>query len=258
MVFPKIPLRTGRNFHIFYIFFLNTPICYCIYNIKRDPKDTLKAVNELTGLDIQYYVTVKTEALIKVVDAIGGVDFDVPIDMKYDDPTQDLEIDLQPGMQKIDGAKAEQLLRFRHNNDGSTYPSEYGNNDFGRMRTQREFIRAVTGQIGSKGSLSTLNKMATAVFKNLETNMPLTKALGYVPHALKFDASSIRTEQLPGVSDKLNSLWFYKSSAKKTAKLVEELIAFLDMEEKYVDKNCNYRNNAKRSATENCSKYSPG
>ena len=198
---------------------------------------TVAAVEGLTGIKVDYYAVVRNTVLPDIVNAIGEVEFNVPIDMDYDDPTQDLHIHLKAGTQMINGDKAEQLLRFRHNNDGSSYPSSYGDNDYGRMRTQREFIRAVTGQIGSKGSLSTLNKMATAVFKNLDTNMPLTKALGYVPHALKFDASSIRTEQLPGVSDKLNSLWFYKSSAKKTAKLVEELIAFLDMEEKYVDKN---------------------
>ena len=198
---------------------------------------TVAAVEGLTGIKVDYYAVVRNTVLPDIVNAIGEVEFNVPIDMDYDDPTQDLHIHLKAGTQMINGDKAEQLLRFRHNNDGSSYPLSYGDNDYGRMRTQREFIRAVAGQLTQKGSLSTLNKMATAVFKNLETNMPLTKALGYVPHALKFDAASIRTEQLPGVSDKLNSLWFYKASNKKTAKLVEELIAFLDMEEKYVDEN---------------------
>ena len=198
---------------------------------------TVAAVEGLTGIKIDYYAVVRNTVLPDIVNAIGEVEFNVPIDMDYDDPTQDLHIHLKAGTQMIDGNEAEQLLRFRHNNDGSSYPASYGDNDYGRMRTQREFIRAVAGQLASGESLTKLNKIATAVFKNLETNMPLTKALGYVPHALKFDAASIRTEQLPGVSDKLNSLWFYKASNKKTKVLVEELIAFLDMEEKYVDEN---------------------
>ena len=81
-----------------------------LYNIEKTPEKTLKAVNEITGLDIKYYVVVKTEALIQLVDAIGGVEFNVPIDMKYDDPTQDLHIDLKAGTQKLDGEKAEQVL----------------------------------------------------------------------------------------------------------------------------------------------------
>src|SRR5699024_3279078 len=106
-----------------------------LYSIS--PEKTLEAVNRITGLDIQYYIVVKTEALIQLVDAIGQVEFNVPIDMKYDDPTQDLHIDLKAGVQMIDGEKAEQLLRFRKNNDGTSYPTEYGDNDTGRMRTQR-------------------------------------------------------------------------------------------------------------------------
>ena len=112
-----------------------------LYNINRTPEKTLAAINELTGLDIKYYVVVKTEALIKLVDAIGGVTFNVPIDMKYDDPTQDLHINLKAGEQVLNGDKAEQLLRWRHSNNikgvgMTTYPSEYGNDDFGRMRNK--------------------------------------------------------------------------------------------------------------------------
>lgn len=117
-----------------------------MYSRKHRPDETLKAVNEITDLDIKYYVVVKTEALIKLVDVIGGITFDVPIDMNYDDTSQNLHIHLKAGEQKLDGDKAEQLVRFRHNNDGTSYPEEYGDNDTGRMRTQREFIMQVIKQ----------------------------------------------------------------------------------------------------------------
>ena len=111
-----------------------------MYSRKHRPDETLEAVNKITGLDLQYYVVVKTEALIKLVDVNGGIDFNVPIDMDYDDSSQDLHIHLKAGEQHLDGDKAEQLVRFRHNNNGTSYPVEYGENDTGRMRTQREFI----------------------------------------------------------------------------------------------------------------------
>ena len=117
-----------------------------MYSRKHRPDETLEAVNEITGLDIKYYVVVKTEALIKLVDVIGGITFDVPIDMNYDDTSQNLHIHLKAGEQKLDGDKAEQLVRFRHNNDDTSYPEEYGDNDTGRMRTQREFIMQVIKQ----------------------------------------------------------------------------------------------------------------
>ena len=117
-----------------------------VYSRHEDPQDVLDEVNEITGLNLEYYVIVKTEGFIKLVDAIGGVTFNVPIDMDYDDTSQDLHIHLKAGEQFLDGDKAEQLVRFRHNNDGTSYPEEYGDNDLGRMRTQREFIMAVIKQ----------------------------------------------------------------------------------------------------------------
>ena len=79
-----------------------------IYNITRDPMETVDAVNELTGLDIPYYVIVKTEALIELVDAIGQIEYNVHIDMNYNDPTQDLHIQFEKGLQEIDGEEAEE------------------------------------------------------------------------------------------------------------------------------------------------------
>ena len=72
-----------------------------LYSRKKDPQTVLDAVNELTGLDIEYYVIVRTEALIKLVDVIGGITFNVPIDMDYDDPTQDLHIHFTAGEQEF-------------------------------------------------------------------------------------------------------------------------------------------------------------
>lgn len=175
-----------------------------LYNINKNPEKTLEAVNELTGLDIQYYVVVKTEALIEVVDAIGGVEFDVPIDMKYDDPTQDLHIDLKAGLQKLDGDKAEQLLRWRHSNSKNgvmtTYPSEYGNDDFGRMRTQRDFIVATMKQTLKPGNIFKIGQLLEIANKNVETNIELSLAKDYVPYAVEFNTDDIKTAALPGTT----------------------------------------------------------
>ena len=175
-----------------------------LYNINKNPEKTLEAVNELTGLDIQYYVVVKTEALIEVVNAIGGVEFDVPIDMKYDDPTQDLHIDLKAGLQKLDGDKAEQLLRWRHSNSKNgvmtTYPSEYGNDDFGRMRTQRDFIVATMKQTLKPGNIFKIGQLLEIANKNVETNIELSLAKDYIPYAVEFNTDEIKTAVLPGTT----------------------------------------------------------
>ena len=176
-----------------------------LYNINKTPEKTLAAVNELTGLDIKYYVVVKTEALIKLVDAIGGVTFNVPIDMKYDDTSQDLHIDLKAGEQLIDGNKAEQLLRFRHNNyqrgvGMTSYPSEYGDNDFGRMRTQRDFIIATLKQTLKPSNIFKIGQILEIVNKNVETNIELSFIKDYVPYAVEFDTENIKSATLPGTT----------------------------------------------------------
>ena len=109
-----------------------------INSIYRDknPEKMLEKVNDITGLNIKYYIKIDNNALIKLVDILGGVEFDVPIDMNYDDKTQNLHIHLKKGMQTINGKEAEMLLRFRHNNNGTSYSREYGDNDFGRMKTR--------------------------------------------------------------------------------------------------------------------------
>lgn len=160
-------------------------------------EETILAAEEVTGLEIDDYIVVKTSMLIEMVDLIGGVDFDVPIDMDYDDPTQDLHIHLSAGMQTLNGDQAEGLLRFRHNNDGSSYPSSYGDNDYGRMRTQREFMKAVATQTLSFGNITKINGIINAVTDNLVTNMSTKELLAYVPKLAVFDTANLVTEQIP-------------------------------------------------------------
>lgn len=181
-------------------------------------------VEDLTDVYIDKYVVVKTSMLIDIVDSIGGVNFEVPIDMKYDDPTQNLHINLSKGMQEIDGVKAEQLLRFRHNNDGSTYPSEYGNNDLGRMRTQREFIKEVIKQTIDIKNIFNIKELVNVVFNKLDTNMSKSEIISYIPYVLNFDMSTLRMEQLPGEPRKCNGVWVYIQDENKTKSLIEELI----------------------------------
>ena len=105
-------------------------------------KIIFKALVELYNKKMPLDMTTITSELTNAnkINEIGGVEFDVPIDMEYDDVTQDLYIHLDKGYQKLDGEQAEQLVRFRKNNNGTSYPYEYGDNDIGRMRTQREFL----------------------------------------------------------------------------------------------------------------------
>lgn len=192
-----------------------------LYN--KSPERLLNTVSNMTGIDVDYYAVVKTQALIEIVDIVGGVDFEVPIDMDYDDPTQDLHIHLKQGMQKIDGEEAEQLLRFRHNNDGTSYPANYGDNDYGRMKTQRAFITETVKQTINLKNIFKSKSIIDTVFANIETNLVFDDLVPYLPTAVDFELDSIVSNQLPGASEKCNNLWFFVQDKKETKELVKEL-----------------------------------
>ena len=197
-----------------------------IYNLTKDPQETLDAVNELTGLDIKYYMIVRTEALIELVDAIGPIEYNVPTDMNYDDPTQDLHIHISKGVQEVDGEKAEQLLRFRKNNDGTTFPIEYGDNDIGRMRNQREFITAVIDQTVTAGNITKLGQILDIASRNLTTNVDFNAVKDYLPYAVEFSTANLQTEVLPGTTPDLsetNNVSIYVVDEEETEALIKKL-----------------------------------
>ena len=196
-----------------------------LYSRKHRPDETLEAVNEITGLDIKYYVVVKTEALIKLVDVIGGITFDVPIDMNYDDTSQNLHIHLKAGEQKLDGDKAEQLVRFRHNNDDTSYPEEYGDNDTGRMRTQREFIMQVIKQTAKPENIFKIGEILEVAKEYVITNIDFEVAKDYVPYAVEFNTDDLLTASLPGINTnkKTSGTWVFIHDKKATQALIQEL-----------------------------------
>lgn len=190
---------------------------------QTNPDLLVEKVRDLTGLDINYYIKVDTHGLRDLVDSIGGIYFDVPIDMDYDDPGQDLYIHMKKGYQLLDGDKAEQVLRFRHNNNGTTYPADYGEQDLGRMRTQRAFLSEVFKQMVKPESITKIDDYIKIVNNNVETNFSIWDLKDYAPYLLNYKIENLETATLPGVPEKINNLWFYSANKKQTQELVKEL-----------------------------------
>ena len=231
-----------------------------MYSRKHRPDETLEAVNEITGLNIKYYAVIKTEALIKMVDVIGGITFNVPINMDYDDPSQDLHIHLKAGEQQLDGNKAEQVVRFRHNNNGTSYPEEYGDNDIGRMRTQREFILQVIKQTAVPSNIFKLGEILDVAKQYVETNIDFSVAKDYIPYIVEFNTENLLTETLPGAPSNKNAAgtWVYIHNKKETQSLIEKLFYDRDKTEEELEKEANTNdttntNNSNTNSTTNTS-----
>ena len=194
---------------------------------KDGPEGTLKKVNALTGLDLKYYVVISNNALVELVDEIGGVEFDVPINMYYTSKKQGLYINLKKGKQKLNGEQAEGLVRFRKSNSNTTYPAEYGNDDFGRMRTQRDFIKAVAKQTLKAKNITKIGDLIDIVKRNVKTNIKdWNQIKEYIPYVVEFDTDNLQSENIPGDSTRIpagTGLWFFLADEKKTEELVEEL-----------------------------------
>ena len=148
-------------------------------------------MEELLDVEVDYYVKFDLTAFKKVVDAVGGVDFYVPQDMYWDmTDTGGPLINLKEGMQHLDGAKAEQLVRFR---DG------YAQKDLKRIEVQQEFITALIEKVCSSQTLmSKLDDLVEVVLDCTESDITVTEALGYVKYVKDLDPAKITSDTVPG------------------------------------------------------------
>lgn len=164
-----------------------------IYHYGRDKYGIpilLNELSEMIGVPIDYYCKVNFEAFNYLIDSIGGVQYNVPMNMDYDDPSQDLSIHLKAGMQTLNGKDAEGLVRFRYG---------YSNADIGRVATQQDFCKELLKQLVSK---DTFFKNAPAYLKTffnyVETDVKLSDAIKYMAVVKDFNTDNINTYTMPG------------------------------------------------------------
>lgn len=145
-----------------------------------------KEVSELVGFVPDYYVMIDWAIVGKMVDAIGGVYFEVPWDMWYSDPYQDLYIDLKEGYQLLDGDKAMQLVRWRKNMDPKTYKilSEHNNGDVGRLKIQQDFLKAALKQALQLKNLTKISQVAQLFSENVTSDLSVENLFWFASRAI--------------------------------------------------------------------------
>ncbi|MBO5008061.1 MAG: LCP family protein [Clostridia bacterium] len=186
------------------------------YGYKKQ-ETTFKEIEMVTGLRADKYILVDTAGFRKVIDTIGGVDFEVPINMNYDDPVQDLHIHLNKGMQHLDGDKAEQFVRFRQNNDGTGYAM----GDLERLQAQSKFIQATVDEVFQLANVLKINDLVEDFNEIVDTNFTLNEMLTYAPYVLGTDRDKILTHQLKGEARDMGGSYFVADTAEND-KLIEE------------------------------------
>jgi LCP family protein required for cell wall assembly len=194
----------------------------CAYAVTKNGKrngvnGTIEAVTRLTAIPIHYYVEFTFETFREVVDALGGVDFDVPQNMNYDDPAQNLHIHLKSGFQHLDGDKSEQLVRFR----------KYPMGDIDRVKVQQNFIKALAQQKLNSSVIGKLPDLFKVLQKDVKTNFKLSDITKYALNLMDLSSENVKTYSLPGISDSESygaSYWI--ADMAQTKILIEETFGY--------------------------------
>lgn len=174
----------------------------------------------ITGLKIDKYVTIDYDGVRAAVNAIGGVEVDVPFHMRYTDPYSDppLDINIEPGVQLIKGDRAMEFLRFRKTNY-SGY-SGYADGDLGRIQAQQGFVKAAI----KKALTFRLPIVVKEVYPYVDTDFSLTEATSMAMGSIGLSSENIRFHTIPGTPQTKNNLSFYILDMQATKDLIYSIL----------------------------------
>lgn len=137
---------------------------------------TVKTVEKLIKMDVKLFININFEAFKKVVDTVGGIELNVEKDMYYYDPTDGTIINLKKGMQILDGDKALQYVRFRHDEQGDFAVDSEGTL-YGRVARQVHFMRALARKLSKTRNLLTINQVINSALQYTDTNLDFSELI---------------------------------------------------------------------------------
>ncbi len=186
-----------------------------VYGLAGGGKEGMERLLDYTEQCIGYrpdgYVLIDLDCFENLVNLMGGVQFDVPCDMRYEDPAQDLYIDLKAGEQKLNGKEAMWVVRFR---------SGYAMADLKRVEVQRDFIRAALGQWLALKNVWKAPAAAALVTANTTTNLSAQELAWLAKTAKAIGTENMHTETLPGEATYINGGSYYITWPETTANLI--------------------------------------
>ncbi|NLK21999.1 MAG: LCP family protein [Epulopiscium sp.] len=184
---------------------------------ERASEYSVKEIERLLGIKIDYYIKMNLEGFRKIVDKMDGVDINLPRDFYYVDRSGGLYINLKAGPQTLYGKEAEQLVRWRKNNDGSGY------GDLGRIETQQLFLKAFAKKALSPRNIPNIPSIVTTLFKYIDTDVNLDDALKYVKYLSDIDLENINMVTIPGEARMIGSKSYFIHDEIETKELVDKI-----------------------------------
>lgn len=180
---------------------------YSIGGVER----VVETVKELTGLSVNHYFLINTKAFRDTIDALGGVDYDVPRNMNYEDPLQNLYIHLKAGYQHLDGDKAEQLVRYR----------QYPNGDVDRIKVQQSFLQEIIAQKLKADYIAKIPSVYKIIEDNSSTDMVPAEMVAAGKQLLAIKKEDFVSLTVPGQGQYVGAVSYFLHDEQA----LEEMIA---------------------------------
>ena len=177
------------------------------------PELTIKIVEKLLGIPVDYYVMTNFNGFKDIVDTLGGVTIDVEKNMNYYDPTDNFLINLKKGVQRMDGNKAIQYVRFRMDALG----------DISRTQRQQKFLEALAKEMLQPSTIVKLPRLLPQINKNVETNLGVMDMLSLAKAGKELENMNIVTETLPGNFTDIDGVSYWGVDAQKAKLVVADL-----------------------------------
>lgn len=160
--------------------------------------DGLKTqIRNLIGFNVDCYAVIDLDVFVDTVDLMGGVWFDVPQAMHYEDPGQNLYIHIDAGYQCLNGEQAMGVVRYR---------SGYANGDLGRIEMQQQFLKAVATQFIRLGNIPNISQVVSLLAKNMDTDLSAANIAFFLRQALLCDSEDINFHTMPNTPDMVYGL----------------------------------------------------
>jgi len=177
-------------------------------------QSSMNSVRDLLQLPIHHFVKIEYKGVEKIIDAIGGVEVDIPFDMDYDDPTDDLHIHFKKGKRVLNGEDAVKYLRFRQNNDNS-----HSDGDIGRIGRQQKLIKkAIEKSLGLQ-----ILKLVDIAKDYIKTSMTAEDMISYAIEVSKINMDNVKMYILPGKPNYIGGISYYIHDKQETKNMIMEI-----------------------------------
>lgn len=202
------------------------------YNSLGSASRVSNALSNALGIKIDYYLCLGLDTVEKMVDAVKGIEVNVPIDMDYNDPDQNLTINLKAGKQALNGKSAVQFLRYR---------AGYITGDLGRVDAQKLFLNAFATKVAEIGNPFALYNVFKLVCENSETNIKVNDLISIAFKCVKAGNGKVFYMTAPGeaIQSEKSGAWYYILSSSSMNDVLEsrfERKENFDKDNKFVDK----------------------